>query len=136
MVLGMGPLNRFVYRYLAIYPNNGHNDIIFHMNQPCILKLCLRQPPLYLLSLLQRIWFHESAPRDIKTCLVRETLNFEGLSNHPSFKTKGLTEVGEILHSRCCLGWSLSVGCQQDLCTQIYIYELGKVPNSILITSF
>ena len=37
-------------------------------------------------------------------------------------------------NSRCCLGWSLSIGCHIGRCTQIYIHELGKVPNSMFTT--
>ena len=62
-----------------------------------------------------KIWFqsiHESSPKGVQTCHVRETLRFlpQGL----------LTSFEEMSNFQCRLGWGLSVGCYLDSCTQIY----------------
>ena len=41
----------------------------------------------------------------------------------PILTTQGLlTIIEEMSNSQCCLGWGLSVGCDLDICTQIYTW--------------
>ena len=129
MLLGMGPLNWLLYKYLDD-PIIGHNNIIFYMNRPRILELYLRQPPLCLLSLIQKHGSKASIqllPRGVRHALWGKPSKFQ--------LKRGLTSVEGMSYSRCCLGWSLSIGCYIDLCTQMYIQMLSKVPYSMFTTS-
>ena len=38
-------------------------------------------------------------------------------------------------NSQCCLGWSLSIGCWIDLCTQVDIQRLGSMSHLMFTTS-